>query len=292
MHLPRFEHFAPQTVAEACALLAAHGASALPLAGGTDLIVKMKSRKVVPGYVVNLKGIPGLDQISFDATDGLRIGALVTIQALKNSVAVKRNCRILADAAAAESSVQIRNIATLGGNIANASPAADAPLALIAAGATVVISRTGAQRVLLLEDFCRGPGQSVLEPGEIVTEIRVPPLPPHTGAAYVKHAVRQTDISIVGVGVVLSLEDKICSAVRVALGSVAPTIIRARSVEALVAGKIPTPGLIAEAARLAGEEASPIDDIRQSALYRKQAIAAVARTALSRALENAKSGGF
>src|ERR1035441_107851 len=115
MRLPQFEHLAPSTIEEACAFLAAHGNSALPLAGGTDLLVKMKVRKVVPQYLVDLKGISGMDSIRFSEQDGLRIGALATIQSLKNSVVVKRQCKILARSAATESSVQIRNIVTLGG---------------------------------------------------------------------------------------------------------------------------------------------------------------------------------
>jgi len=111
-------------------LLAEHPKEALPLAGGTDLLVRMKQRRIVPRYVVNLKAIPGMDQITYDESEGLRIGALTAIQSLKNSVIVKRHFKILAQAAGVESSVQIRNVATLGGNIANASPAADAPLAL------------------------------------------------------------------------------------------------------------------------------------------------------------------
>lgn len=292
MHLPQFEHFAPTSVAEACTLLATHGAAALPLAGGTDLLVKMKNRKVVPRYIVNLKSISGLDEIAYDAADGLTVGALVTIQALKNSVAVKRNCRILAQAAAAESSVQVRNIATIGGNISNASPAADAPLALIAAGARIEIAGVDARRDILLEQFYRGPGQSILQPGEIVTHIRVPPLPPQTGIAYLKHAIRQTDIAIVGVAVVLTLDKGTCSGVKITLGSVAPTIIRAKRAEGTLIGQEPTAERLAQAARLAGEASVPINDIRQSALYRKDAIIEVSATALTRALDDAKAGGL
>src|SRR3972149_7677797 len=116
MRLPQFEHLTPTSLEEACSLLAAHGNGAFPMAGGTDLLVKMKHRKIVPRYVVNLKGISGLDHITHDERDGLRIGALATIQSLKHSIVVKRQCRILAQAAAAEASVQIRNLATLGGN--------------------------------------------------------------------------------------------------------------------------------------------------------------------------------
>jgi CO/xanthine dehydrogenase FAD-binding subunit len=292
MRLPQFEHLAPSTIEEACAFLAAHGNSALPLAGGTDLLVKMKNRKVVPQYIVNLKNISGLDHIRYDDADGLRVGALVTIQALKNSVIVKRKCNILAQAAAAESSVQIRNIATLGGNIANASPAADAPLALIAAGASAVLTGVGGQREVLLEDFFTAPGKTILQPGELVSEIHVPPMPPQTGTAYLKHAVRRTDIAIVAVGVVLTLEKKVCSAIKIVLSSVAPTIIRAREAEALLVGKVLTDDLISGSARLAADESSPINDIRRTAQYRTSTIIEATKTTILHALQDAKAGGL
>jgi carbon-monoxide dehydrogenase medium subunit len=292
MHLPRFDYFAPTTISEACSLLVAHGSAALPLAGGTDLLVKMKNRKLVPRFIVNLKNIKDLDQIKYDAEGGLKIGAMTTIQALKNSIAIKRKCKILAQAAAAESSVQIRNIATLGGNIANASPAADAPIALIAAGSSVVISGANTQREVLLENFATGPGRIVLQQGEIVTEIHVPPLPPQTGVAYLKHSMRQTDIAIVGVGVVLTLKDNVCSSVTIALGSVAHTVIRARQAEASLIGKTLTDDTITRAAQLAGGESRPIDDIRQSAQYRTEAIIEAAKATILRALEDAKTGGL
>src|SRR3990172_7990323 len=117
MHLPQFEYYTPTSAEDACSFLARHKGEALPLAGGTDLFVKMKHRRVVPGFLVNLKNIPGMDYIEYDEKKGLRIGALTTIQSLKNSVAIKRHYGVLAQAAAVESSVQIRNMATLGGNI-------------------------------------------------------------------------------------------------------------------------------------------------------------------------------
>jgi carbon-monoxide dehydrogenase medium subunit len=289
MRLPQFEHLAPSTIEEACAFLAAHGNSALPLAGGTDLLVKMKVRKVVPQYLVDLKGISGMDSIRFSEQDGLRIGALATIQSLKNSVVVKRQCKILAQAAATESSVQIRNIATLGGNIANASPAGDAPLALIAAGASAVLTGTGGQREVLLDTFFTAPGKTILQPGELVSEIHIPPMPPRTGAAYLKHSTRRTDIAIVSVAVVLTLVKDVCTGVKIGLGSVAPTIMRARKAEAFLTGKAISEALANAAAQVATKECSPIDDIRRSAGYRKNTVTEITKLAILQAVLDAKS---
>jgi carbon-monoxide dehydrogenase medium subunit len=292
MHLPHFEHLAPKTIDEACSLLASHGKRAVAFAGGTDLLIKLKQRKLVPQYVVNLKGIPDLDYITYDENSGLRIGALTTIQSLKNSVTVKRRCNILEQAAGAEASVQIRNIATIGGNIVNASPAADAPLALMASAASLMVVGVGSQREISLEDFFVAPGKTVLQPGELVKEVRVPPVLPRTGAIYLKHALRRTDIAIVSVAVVLTLRDKICSDIKIGLGAVAPTIVRIRKAEALLLGRTITDDAANEAAQVAAQEASPIDDIRRSAKYRTRSITEVAKLAIIQAMKNAQSEGF
>jgi len=292
MRLPHFERVDARSIEEACAILAARGAQAIALAGGTDLLVKMKQRKVVPQCVVTLKGIPELDYIRYDDTHGLQIGALATIQALKNSNTVKRRCSVLAQAAAAEASVQIRNIATIGGNIANASPAADAPLALLAAQASVIVAGLDGERTIPLEKFFTAPGRTGLRLGELVKEVRVPPARPRTGAAYIKHALRRTDIAIVSVAAMVTLVGDSCAGVRIGLGSVAPTIMRARKAESLLAGQVVTDDLAEAAARVAAKEASPIDDIRRSATYRTQSIADITKLAILRAVQDARSGGF
>jgi CO/xanthine dehydrogenase FAD-binding subunit len=291
MRLPHFEYFAPSTLDEACSLLAQRRDEASPLAGGTDLLVKMKQRRLVPRYVVNLKGITGMDYIRYDESDGLRVGALATIQSLKNSVVVKRHCNILALAAGVESSVQIRNVATLGGNIANASPAADAPLALIVLGASVRLARSGGQREVLIEEFFTGPGKTVLQRGEIIREIHVPPLPPRTGGAYLKHAVRRTDIAIVSCAVVLTLVDDLCKDIKIGLGSVAPTAFRPRKAEGLLRGKKITEELADGAAQAAVEESSPIDDVRGYAEYRTTTIRSITKQGILQALQDARLGG-
>ena len=292
MRLPHFEYLAPKTLEEACSLLAAHPQEVFPLAGGTDLLVKMKQRRIVPRYVINLKTISGMDYITYDDNEGLRVGALVTIQALKNSVTVKRHCSMLAQAAAVESSVQIRNVATLGGNIANASPAADAPLALITLGASLLITRSGGEREVQMEGFFTGPGKTVLQPGEIIREVRIPPLPLRTGGAYLKHAVRRTDIAIVSCAVVLTLLDDACKDARIGLGSVGPTAFRARKAEGLLQGQKITDAVVDAAVQAAVEEARPIDDIRGYADYRAKTVRAITRQAMQQALQDARLGGI
>jgi carbon-monoxide dehydrogenase medium subunit len=292
MRVPQFEYFAPTSIEEMGAFFAAHPRGAFLLAGGTDLLVKMKMRKVVPQYLLNLKTIPGLDAITYHEDQGLMIGALATIQAIKNSAIIQRRCKILAQAAAVESSIQIRNMATLGGNIANASPAADAPLALMAAGANVIVAGVGGEREILLEKFAIGPGSTVLQPGELIKEIQLPPMAPKTGVAYQKHSLRRTDIAIVAVAVVLTLADDVCTEIKIGLGSVAPTIIRAPRCEALVKGQKITEELANAVAQGAVAEAKPIGDVRGTAEYRTRAIFELTKSALLQAARDARMGGF
>lgn len=292
MRLPHFQLFAPSSIEDACSLLSGYGSEAVLLAGGTDLLVKMKQRKIVPSYIINLKNISGLDQITYNEKDGLRIGALATIQSLKNSIVVKRHCKILAQAAGVESSVQIRNLATIGGNIANASPAADAPLALVSLRASLEIVSSAGEREIPIEGFFTGPGKTGLQPGEIIREIHVPALPPRSGGAYLKHAIRRTDIAIVSTAVLVTLADDLCADIRIALGSVAPTAFRAKGAEGLLKGKKITADLAEQAAHAAMEESRPIDDIRGYAEHRKRIIVMLTNQAIMEAVRDARLGGI
>ncbi len=291
MRLPHFEYLRPETIAEACSMLSKYRDGAFPIAGGTDLLVKMKQRRIVPRYVVNLKSIPDLDYIKYDPEDGLRIGALSTIQSLKNSVTIRRHYRVLSEAAGVESSVQIRNIATIGGNIANASPAADAPLSLIVLGASLVLFSSEGEREVPIEDFFLGPGKTILRPGEIIREIHVPPLSGRVGGSYIKHATRRTDIAIASAAVFLRISENRCDEIRIGLGSVAPTPIRAKEAEGLIMGKEITEELAEEASRLAVSESRPIDDIRGYADYRAKTVLAITKQAIMNALRDARLGG-
>ncbi len=290
MKLPQFDYLAPKSLDEASRALLTLGKKAHALAGGTDLLVKMKQRRLVPAAVVNLKTIPGLDYIRYDETDGLRIGALATIQSIKNSALIRRNFRVLNQAAGVESSVQIRNRATIGGNIANSSPAADAPLALIVLGAGVLIAGADGEREVLLEDFLIGPGRNILEPGEIIREVHVPLPPPGSGGAYLKHAVRRTDIAIVSAGALLTLSDGTVTCAKIGLGSVAPTAIRAKRCEASLLGRKITEEVVQRAVEEAVNEARPIDDIRGYADYRAWTLRQVIQRVINDAASDARLG--
>jgi carbon-monoxide dehydrogenase medium subunit len=280
--LRRFEYFEPATLAEASALLARYGARAQPLAGGTDLLVELKEQLRRADCVVNIKKIPGIAAMSFDPRAGLRIGALVTAREIEISPVTAKYYPSLVQAARELGSIQVRNRATIVGNVCRASPSADTLPPLIADGAVVSIHGGQGTRRVPLEDFFTGPGKTVLKSGELVTEIVVPPPAPRTGKVYIKHGRRKAmELATVGVAVTLELEDE----VRIVLGAVAPTPIRAKAAEALLRGREIDPALIERAARAAVEESRPISNVRASAEYRREMVGVLTRRALQRALD-------
>lgn len=293
MPLPKFEYLTPKTLDEACSLLAKYK-GARPLAGGTDILVKMKDRVVSPPYLVGLKNITGLDQISYDKAEGLKIGALATHRAVAGSAVVREKFDFLAQAADKVGTPQIRSMGTVGGNICNSSPAADTPQALIALGARVKLVGPKGERIIPLEEFFKGPGACVLGPGELLAEIQVPNMPPRSGGAYLKLTPRSAiDIATVGVAAFITLSSAgNCSDARIVLGAVAPTPLRARQAETEIKGKKLDDSLIGRAAQLAQQLARPISDVRSSAEYRKEMVAVLTRRALAQALEKAKSASI
>jgi carbon-monoxide dehydrogenase medium subunit len=285
----RFEYHEPANLEEASVLLVRHGAEASLLAGGTDLLVEIKEHVRWPKHVVNVKRIPGLAALEYDARDGLRFGALVTAREIETSPVVLEKYPGLAQAARELGSIQVRHRATVVGNICRASPSADTLPPLIADGASVRIHGPAGGRTVALEDFFTGPGKTVLAPGELVTEVVVPPPAPRTGKHYIKHGRRKAmELATVGVAVALTLEGDACREIRIALGAVAPTPIRARAAEAALRGRGLDAQAIAAAARIAQGECRPISNVRGSAEYRREMVGVLAARAIERAREAAR----
>jgi len=282
MSLPRFEYLAAQTVAEACSLLSQYGKAAKVIAGGTDLLVKMKERELTPKYVVSLKGITDLDYIDYDKVKGLRIGALTSNDSIAGSVIIQKRFGLLSEAAAKIGTPQIRNMGTIGGNLCNAAPSADTAPPLIALGARVKLVSPKGERTVPLEEFFTGPGETVLQIDELLTEIQVPKPMPGARGVYLKLFPRgAVDIAAVGVAVLLILgEDGACSDAKIVLGAVAPTPIRVKKAEAIVKGKQYKNEVIEKAAETAAKEARPISDVRCSADYRREMVEVLTRRAL------------
>lgn len=274
----RFDYFEPATLGEAIAVLAHYGTKAQALAGGTDLLVELKEQLRRAECVVNIKRIPGIRTLSFDPHEGLRIGALATAREVEVSPVVLEKYPSLAQAARELGSIQVRNRATIVGNVCRASPSADTLPPLIADGAQITLQGTQGERRMPLEAFFIGPGKTVLQPGELVTELRLPAPAGRTGKVYIKHGRRKAmELATVGVAVCLTKDD-----VRIVLGAVAPTPMRALRAEAAIRGKIDA-AAIERAAQAAADESRPISNVRASAHYRREMVQVLTRRALEQA---------
>ncbi len=291
MFLPKFHYHEPETLNEALRLMDEIGGQASILAGGTDLLVNMKKRKVSPEHLVNLSRIQQLKAAS-EKPGSLSIGAGVTISQLQEINKIGADFRALFAAAESLGSPLIRNLATIGGNIVTARPAADLPPAFISHSASVVLKKGNSERTILLEEFIKGPGQTAIEPGEILISVVLSEPPLFSGSGYIKLGVRNTlEISIVNVAAFLALDGpqgRIREA-RIVLGSVAPKPIRALSAETALLGGKGEEGLFHEAGKAAAADAKPIDDFRASAAYRLEMVKAVSKKALRMAYKNATS---
>jgi len=283
--LPKFDYLAPATLDEAFSLLSEYKGRVKVIAGGTDLVPKLKRREMgAPEYVIDLKGLPGLDEIK-QAAGGLTIGALVTIGAVESSAIIGEKFAILAQAAQSMASPQIRNRGTIAGNICNAVPSADSAPPLLTLGARLKIASGKGERTANIEDFFTGPNQTALGDDEILQEIQIPDMPPKSKGIYLKLTPRRAmDLAIVGVAVLVTPEDGVCKDIRIALGAVAPTPIRAKKAEALLKGQKLDGALIEKAARTAAGESKPIDDHRASAEYRRDMVEVLVRRAIKQAI--------
>ncbi len=281
-----FEYFAPRSLAEALEVLARFNGQAHVIAGGTDLLLKMKAGRLAPKVVVNIKRLPELRGLDFNSH--LTLGALTTLEEIKRSPLIRERYPVLSAAAATMASVQIRNLATVGGNLCNAAPSADLAPILMALNATVRTCGAGGERRVPLEEFFTGPGTTVLAPGELLVSLEVPP--PAGPSLYLKHSPREhMDIAVVGVGLAIQLRDGRCASARVVLGAVAPIPLRARRAEGEVTGGPLTAERIDRAAKMAAEEARPIDDVRGSAWYRRRMVEALTRRGLETLIQAGKN---
>jgi len=287
--LQEINYEVPTTVAQAVTMLKRHGEKARPLVGGTDLMIQMRAGVRRPEYVVDLKHIKELRQIKFDAKKGLRLGAAVPCIEVYESELMRKNYPGLTEAAHLIGSLQIQNRASVGGNLCNGSPAADTTPALIALGAKAVISG-GKTRQVAVEDFITAPQRTVLKPNEILVEFLIPAPKPHSADAYLRFIPRnEMDIAVVGVGTSLTLDGEVVKAARIGLGAVGPTPIFAKKAADSLIGKTLDNAAIEAAAQLAIEAATPIDDMRGTAEFRKHVTGVLTRRTIQIAAERARN---
>lgn len=287
--LKSFEYFEPRTVEEVVRILFMYGGEAKVLAGGVDLVPKMRKRQIQPKCLVSIQRIPGIDYIEGDGAEGLRIGALTSLRSIELSPAIQKDYELLHEAIHQIASIQVKNMGTAVGNLCVATPASDIALPLLVLGAKLRIVALTQERNVPIEKFFIGVGQTVLQPSEIVTEVLLPSPPAATGGAFLKLVRTATDVAKVNVAVTVTVTDGICQDVKIALGSVAPTPIRANKAEEALKGKKLDQETIAEAAETAAEETKPIDDIRSTAEYRKEVTKVLVRRAIEKASKRAKA---
>ncbi len=276
------DYFDPKSISEAISILSKWGERARIIAGGTDVMVDMK-HKEEPVCLVNIKRIPNMSYIKEEG-GGLRMGPLTTIREIETSRLVRERFPVLWEASRQFASLQIRNTATIGGNICRASPSGEmlAPLLVLEAKARIVLP--DGERIVPFDTFFIGPGKTVLGSNGLLKEIEIPTPPKESCSIYLKHAVRGAmDIAIVSVAVLVTSDSKESSAndVRIGLGAVAPTPIRAKKAEAILRGKSFEQRRIGETAIEAAAEAQPITDQRGTAEYRKWIVEALIRRGLN-----------
>ncbi|MGD0802713.1 MAG: xanthine dehydrogenase family protein subunit M [Candidatus Bathyarchaeia archaeon] len=285
--LHSFQYYAPTSVTEAAKLLDKHGVEAVVLAGGTDLLPKMKQALLKPRQVINLKQIPELVGVREEA-ELIRIGALTRLRDLERSIIVTEKLPLLHAAVSSIGSVQIRNMATVGGNLCNASPAADSAQALIALDAKANIAGPSGDRSIELESFFTGPGRTVLGRGELLASLIVPYPEPGSQSAFIKLGRTSLDLATVSIAVNAKMKKETIESIKIVMGAVAPTPLRLRNVEQQLMKKKLNMDAIEEAGRLVSESIKPITDIRGTAEYRRLASRGLAMEALTRILEDSR----
>lgn len=285
-----FEYAAATTVDEAVSLLAARGGKAKILAGGTDILVQLREGLREAELVVDIKKVPELTQMSFDANRGLHLGAAVPCYRIYGDKAVAAAYPALADSARIIGGWQIQSRASIGGNLCNSSPAADSIPSLIALGATCHIAGPQGTRRLPVEEFCTAPGRNVLGRGEFLVSLEFPAPAAHSGSHYLRFIPRnEMDIAVVGAGAWVQLDDagKIIRTARIGLAAVAPTPKLAAEASAWLAGKPVGADTLTKAGELARKVATPISDMRGPAEYRLHLVGVLVERALAKAVERA-----
>jgi carbon-monoxide dehydrogenase medium subunit len=286
-----FDYAAPKSIAEAVALLTEKGERARILAGGTDILVQLREGRREADVIVDVKHVPDVNVLDYDPQRGLRLGAAVPCWQIYEHPGLPRAYPGLIDAVSLIGGIQIQSRASVGGNLCNASPAADTIPPLIAAEAVCVTAGPGGTRELPVEQFCVAPGRNALGRGEMLVSLRLPPPRPHSGSAYLRFIPRnEMDIAVVGAGVSVTLDSSRtrCAAARVSLAAVAPTPLLVLEAAAALVGSALTEADFDKAAELARAAARPISDMRGDAEYRRHLVGVLVRRTLRIATDRAK----
>jgi len=285
--LPRFELAEPRSISEACDILGRNAKSKV-IAGGTDLLVNLKRKVITTEVLISLARIPELSTTRSSAAASVALGPMMTIAEVAESPLVKASFPALCQAAGKLGSSQIRNRATLGGNVCTARPAGDTIGPLIAYGAVAQIAGARGERTEPFGALFRGPGQTTIRPDELLTGVTLPRPAPNTGASYVKYTIRNAmEIALVSATSVVTVDRGVCQSAKIVLGAVAPTFVRCKVTEAFLVGKKITDDIAEEAGHLVIDACAPITDLRASADYRRTLVQVLVKRSLLEAAANA-----
>jgi carbon-monoxide dehydrogenase medium subunit len=283
-----FEYLAPKTLKEALALLDKYQDDCKVICGGQSLLVLMRQGLVAPPYLIDIKGVSELSYIK-EEKGGLKIGAITTHRTIEKSAVIKKKYPVLAKMETRLASIQTRNWGTIGGNVCHGDPAGDPAPVFIALGATFTMTGSKGKRSMPAEDFTLDYFETALEPGELLTEISLPPVPANTGSAYYKFNVIESDLATVSVAATVTLgAGDTCKDIRLALGASAPIPLRSKKAEAILKGKKITDALLKQAGEAAAKEAEPISDIYASEEYRRELIKVLVPRLTKEAMANAR----
>ncbi len=283
----KFEYFAPSTLKDALSLLSEHGSSAKILAGGQSLIPAMRFRLAQPEILIDINRIEGLEYIRED-NGHLAIGALTREAALDKSELVRQKYPLLADTCRVIADPLVRNMATLGGNLAHSDPANDHPATVLSYGAKIVAVGPNGERTIEIDDFFTGLFENSLAPNEILKEIQIPTPPSGSGGAYLKLERKVGDYAVVAVAVQLTMDGDVCKTARIGLTNVAAVPMRAKAAEALLIGKVLDEATIGEAGKAAAAECDPSGDLRGPVEYKRDMVRVIVKRAIHKAMQRAR----
>lgn len=274
--MKQFKYFAPDTVEEAISFFGQHSETAKFVAGGTDVIVKVKEGWMEPDFLISLKKIKEMSELhKNDATKELSIGANVTHSTLEKSLMIQNEYPIIYDAVSNIGSLQVRNVGTIGGNLINAVPSADGAVPMIALDGVALLHGPEGERSCEVKDLFIEPYKTILKPGEVLKKITIPPQESNTGSAYIKFGRRAAmELPLIGIGVLLRVDDDLetCTKARIVLGVAAPTPMRAFDAEKYLVGKKITEAVLVEAGKMAADESKVRDSVRGKAWHRKEMV--------------------
>jgi len=284
--MKRFDYHQPDSLSEAFDLMEKLGKGAKYVAGGTDVIVRIKQRAIQSDALISLRGIEILK--GFEVNGEVSIGSMTLFRDIERSGELRKACPALVEAVAVLANPQVRNVATPGGNISNAAPSADCAPPLLVMEAVLTVEGPGGKREIPIEDFFVGPGQTVMAPTEILTRVRFSAAEKGTGTAFLKVGRTSQDIAIANAAALVEMEGKKCRKCRIAAGAVAPVPLRLEKVEALLEDSEVDAEILDEAARVTAKEVQPITDVRSTEEYRRHISGVLVKKAIQRAVERAR----